>query len=95
MRSSPEEMHEEFMLVSHERMMTKRDRARIQFIKEFRLKQIKKSNLRNIVTAERERFLDMQEQIRYQSAKPIKDMKYLELVEVLNRDLEAAKMLSG
>ena len=38
---------------------------------------------------EREKYLDIQEQIKYQTDKPLKDMKYLELVEVLNRDMAA------
>lgn len=38
---------------------------------------------------EREKWLDIQEQLKYQSAKPLKDMKYMELVDVLNKDLEA------
>ena len=42
-----------------------------------------------MIITERERYMDIQEQIRYQAGKPLKDMKYLELVEVLNKDLTA------
>ena len=48
-----------------------------------------------MIITERERFLDIEEQIHYQSAKPLKEMKYLELMEVLDRDTEARKFLSG
>lgn len=41
--------------------------------------------------AENERFMDMREQIHYQTSKPLKEMKYLELVEILDRDQDALK----
>jgi len=75
--------------------MSKRDKARAEFIKKFRLKQEQKDSLKNIIITERERYLDIQEQIRYQTDKPIKDMKYLELVEVLNKEMKDLKYLSG
>lgn len=45
-----------------------------------------KRSLRGTITAERERFLDIKEQIQYQSSKPLKQMKYDELLEALNKD---------
>ena len=48
---------------------------------------------------EREKRLDFDEQMhsygKILSDKPIKDLKYDELLEVLNRDHEAMKALSG
>jgi len=90
-------MAEGFMQMDHEKKMSKRDKARAEFVKQFRKKQEQKANLKNIIITERERYLDIHEQIRYQSAKPIKDMKYLELVEVLNKEMKDydLKFLSG
>jgi len=80
--------------MEHERRMSKRDKARRKFVNEFNLKQKQKRGLKNMAETENERFMDMREQIHYQSAKPLKDMKYLELMETLDRDQEALKQLS-
>ena len=48
-----------------------------------------------MIITERERYLDIHEQIRYNTDKPIKDMKYLELVEVLNKEMKHLEFLSG
>jgi len=69
--------------MEHERRMSKRDKARRKFVNEFNLKQKQKRGLKNMAETENERFMDMREQIHYQSAKPLKDMKYLELMETL------------
>ena len=55
------EMADEFMQMDHEKRMTKRDKARAKFVKEFKRKQLIKKNLKNTLTAERERFLDFEE----------------------------------
>ena len=44
---------------------------------------------------ERERWLDIQEQLHYGSEIPLKDLKYKELAEVLDRDLAALEAVSG
>ena len=80
-------MAEEYMQMDVERRMSRRDKARRKFTRAHRVQQAKKANLRNIITAAREDFLDKQEQVQYQSEKPLKEMEYPELVEVLNRDL--------
>ena len=46
-----------------------------------------------MIITERERFLDIEEQIHYQSSKPIRDLKYNELLEVLDKDNEKLKQL--
>ena len=45
--------------------------------------------------AEREKFLDMEEQIEMQSAKPLKQMKYDELLETLNKDVNTLQPMDG
>lgn len=89
LRSNPDELGEDLMQMQHEKKMSRRDKARSAFVREFRKKQEIKANLHNTLTMEREKWLDIQEQLKYQSAKPLKDMKYMELVDVLNKDLEA------
>ena len=54
-----------------------------------------KRSAKNTFIAERERFLDMQEQIKYETSKSLKDMHYEELLEVLNKDLPALEQMSG
>jgi hypothetical protein len=39
MRQSPDEMAEDFMQMDHEKRMSKRDKARADFVKKFRMKQ--------------------------------------------------------
>ena len=94
MRQTPDEMAEDFMQMEHERKMSKRDKARAKFVRQFRIKQKQKQGLKNMAITERERYLDIREQIKYETDKPLKDMKYLELVEVLNRDMAALGQLS-
>ena len=38
MRQTPDEMAEDFMQMEHERKMSKRDKARAKFVKQFKLK---------------------------------------------------------
>jgi len=78
-----------------EKKMSRRDKARVKFIRAHKIKQAKKANLKNIITTAREEFLDREEQIQYQTDKPLKEMQYPELVEVLNKDLQALDYLSG
>lgn len=88
-------MADEYMQMEHEKRMTKRDKARAKFVKEFKRKQLAKKNLKNQIITEREKFLDIEEQIQYKVDKPLNQMKYDELLGVLNRDQEAIQMLSG
>ena len=63
MRTGVSEMADEFMRMEHEKKMSRRDRARKKFAAKFKLEQAKKRGLKNIMTAERERFLDIEEQL--------------------------------
>ena len=87
-RSTVNEMAEEFMMTKMEKAMSKKDRARRKFVKKHQREQAIKRSLRNIVTEEREKFLDMKEQIEYNSPKSFKKMEYDELLEALNKDEE-------
>ena len=53
------------------------------------MKQHKKKTLKNIIISKREEYLDFEEQLHLQSEKSLRDMKYMELIEVLNKDLES------
>lgn len=72
--------------MDHEKKMSRRDRARADFVRNFKIKQLKKSTLKNQVIAERERIMDIQETIKYQTRKSIKEMHYDELLETLNKN---------
>lgn len=88
-RSSVNEMAENYMSMDHEKRMSARDKARRDFVRNFKQQQAIKRSAKNTFIAEREKFLDFQEQIQYQSSKSLRQMKYEELVEVLNKDLTA------
>ena len=75
--------------------MSKRDKARAQFVRNYNKKMAIKYSVRNTLTMERERFLDIQESLRYETDKPLADLKYMELLEVLNKDMEALHLLTG
>ena len=94
-RSSVNDMAENYMAMDMEKRMTSRDKARRDFIRNFKKKQAIKRSTKNTIIAEREKFLDFREQIQYQTDKPLKAMKYEELVETLNKDLSALEQLSG
>ena len=64
-RSSVNEMAEDFMAMKHEKMMSKREKSRRDFVRNFKKKQAIKKSLKNTIIAERERYLDMQEQIEF------------------------------
>lgn len=89
-------MYETYGAMEHEKKMSRRDRARAAFVRDFKRKQLIKSSLKNTVTAERERILDIQESIRYETRKSLKEMHYDELLETLNKvDKKALEQLSG
>ena len=48
-------------MTATEKKMSRRDKARRDFIRNFKLKQLSKKSLKNTIIAERERFLDFQE----------------------------------
>lgn len=52
-------MYETYGAMEHEKKMSRRDRARAAFVRDFKKKQLIKSSLKNTVTAERERILDI------------------------------------
>ena len=52
-------MAEDYMQMAHEKKMSRRDKARRQFIKNFKLKQAQKKSLKNTLITEREKFLDI------------------------------------
>jgi hypothetical protein len=79
-------MYEVYGAMDHEKKMSRRDRARADFVRNFKIKQLKKSTLKNQVIAERERIMDIQETIKYQTRKSIKEMHYDELLETLNKN---------
>ena len=56
-------MAEDFMATHMEKAMSKKDRARTKFMKKHKREQMIKRSLRGTITAERERFLDIKEQI--------------------------------
>lgn len=60
-RSTVNEMAEDYMAMDHEKKMSKRDRARAKFVKDFKMKQMVKRSAKNTFIAERERFMDIQE----------------------------------
>lgn len=61
MRQTPDELAEDFLQTATEKKMSRRDKARRDFIRNFKLKQLSKKSLKNTIIAERERFLDFQE----------------------------------
>ena len=61
MQSRPEELMEEFMVEEHVKKMSKRDKARKQFIQNFKRNQAIKKSLRNQVTVELEKLKDIEE----------------------------------
>ena len=79
-------MYEVYGAMDHEKKMSRRDRARAAFVKDFKRKQLIKSSLKNTVIAERERIMDIQETIKYQTNKSLKEMHYDELLETLNKN---------
>ena len=79
-------MYEVYGAMDHEKKMSRRDRARADFVRNFKIKQLKKSTPKNQVIAERERIMDIQETIKYQTRKSIKEMHYDELLETLNKN---------
>ena len=94
-RSTVNEMAEEFMQMDVEKKMSRRDKARKKFIHNFKMKQARQTGMKNMIIAEREKFLDFEEQVQYQSDKPLKDLEYQELVEVLDRDVKLLDQMSG
>ena len=56
-------MAENFMAMDMEKRMTSRDKARRDFIRNFKKKQAIKRSAKNTIIAEREKFLDFREQI--------------------------------
>lgn len=95
MRTSPSDLAENLGQMQQERKMSARDKARAKFVREHRKKEAIEGSLRNTLIMERERYLDVREQLHYESEKPLRDLKYLELVEVLNKDLIALEQLTG
>ena len=62
-RSSVNDMAENYMAMDMEKRMTSRDKARRDFIQNFKKKQAIKRSTKNTIIAEREKFLDFREQI--------------------------------
>lgn len=92
-------MAEDYLQMEQERNMSKRDKARAKFIREFKQRQFEQKSLKNQVLMEREHYLDFREQIdnfgHLKASKLMRNMKYDELVETLNRDTKALEHLSG
>lgn len=83
-QTNPDEMMEEFLVPDHQKNYSKRDKARQQFIAAFRKKKAIRSSLKNTVTVELERMKDFEE-----GSAALKEMKYDQLVEELNKDRQA------
>lgn len=62
-RSTVNEMADNFMAMDHEKRMSARDKARRDFVRNFKKQQAIKSSAKNMIIAEREKWLDFQEQI--------------------------------
>lgn len=58
-RSTVNEMADDFMAMHHEKLMSKRDKARRDFIRKHKKQQAIKRSLRKTMIAEREKFLDL------------------------------------
>mmetsp|Transcript_11968 Transcript_11968/g.20207 ORF Transcript_11968/g.20207 Transcript_11968/m.20207 type:complete len:340 (-) Transcript_11968:600-1619(-) len=99
LRSSMGEMAESFMQMDMERKMSRRDKARAKFVRDHKIKQLKKKNLRNVIITEQEHYYDFREQIdgfnHTLSSKSINKMEFDELVEFLNKDTKNLTALSG
>ena len=57
-RSSVNDMAENFMAMAHEKKMSARDKARRDFVRNFKKTQAIKRSAKNTIIAEREKFLD-------------------------------------
>jgi flagellar biosynthesis chaperone FliJ len=87
LRSKPEDLSEELMKPEWEKKMSRRDKARQDFVRNFRRRQKINSKYRNIVTVELEKLRDIEEQVGAGVMRK-KKMSYRELVDELNKDVK-------
>eukprot|EP00347_Sterkiella_histriomuscorum_P009334 403341609 len=84
LRSSPDELHENFMQPVQMQKMSKRDKARQKFVREHRDKMLIKRSVSNSIIEQMEFIKDVEEGSHIH-----RNMNYKQLVEEMNKDLKA------
>lgn len=90
MRSSPEELYEQVMVPWHERQLSRRDKARLNYVRKFRAEQQLKSSIREMIREQREFMQEVED-----GTALLKQMNYNELVEEVNKDLKQIEEMNN